>query len=147
MKQMISNLEGSLGSGRKLYVAYGSNLNVEQMAKRAPEAEPLGAGYINGWQLVFRRVADIQKAHNDALLPVGFWAITEQDELALDRYEGFPRVYSKTNINGAMTYVMNSIDIAPPSPMYFATIEQGYQDFGLKTDHLVSALYEVGGVA
>ena len=116
------------------------------MAKRAPEADP--GCWLHQWLAVgFPPGSRHSKSKRRRASASWFWAITEQDELALDRYEGFPRVYSKTNINGAMTYVMNSIEIAPPSPIYFATIEQGYQDFGLKTDHLVSALYEVGGVA
>lgn len=146
MENRIQKLDGKLDPGKHLYVAYGSNLNLEQMASRAPTAQPLGAGYLKGWELVFRRVADIRKSDSDSILPVGFWAITDEDELALDRYEGYPRVYSKININGAMTYVMNSDEIAPPSPTYYATIREGYEDFGLDTDSLVSALIESGGI-
>ena len=135
----------SLEPNKRLYVSYGSNLNKEQMAERAPSATPLGSGYFKGWKLVFRRVADIQEATPDSMLPVGFWSISKNDEVALDRYEGFPRVYRKTSINGAMTYVMNSDDIAPPSPRYFDTIRRGYEDFGLEADHLITALIESGG--
>ena len=63
----------------------------------------------------------------------------------MDCYEGFPRVYRKTSLNGAMTYVMNSDDIAPPAPKYFDTIRRGYEDFGLDVDHLITALIESGG--
>ena len=45
-----------------------------------------------------------------------------------------------------MTYVMNSDEIAPPSPTYYATIWEGYEDFGLDTDSLVSALIGSGGI-
>ena len=62
MENNIQKLDGKLDPGKHLYVAYGSNLNLEQMAGRAPKAQPLGAGYLKGWKLVFRRAVDIQKA-------------------------------------------------------------------------------------
>ena len=43
----------------KLYLAYGSNLNKRQMAVRCPDAKPVGAAMIYGWELCFRGVADI----------------------------------------------------------------------------------------
>ena len=82
------------------------------MASRAPTAQPLVPATSRAGNLCSAE-NDIRKSDSDSILPVGFWAITDEDELALDRYEGYPRVYSKININGAMTYVMNS-DIAPP---------------------------------
>lgn len=39
---------------RKLYVAYGSNLDKEQMKYRCPEAHPLQSGYLKNWQLIYR---------------------------------------------------------------------------------------------
>ena len=38
----------------KLYVAYGSNLNLSQMAYRCPSARIYGAGQLNNWELVYR---------------------------------------------------------------------------------------------
>ena len=45
-----------------LYGAYGSNLNLSQMKVRCPNAEPFIRCYINNWRLVFKGVADIEKA-------------------------------------------------------------------------------------
>ena len=44
----------------KLYVAYGSNLNLEQMARRCPKAKVVGIGNLKDYQLTFRRVATIE---------------------------------------------------------------------------------------
>ena len=49
-----------------LYVAYGSNMNLEQMAYRCPDAKVVGTGVIKGYILMFRgnpvsAVATIQK--------------------------------------------------------------------------------------
>jgi len=37
-----------------LYIAYGSNLHLEQMAQRCPTAEVVGAGRMEGYDLRFR---------------------------------------------------------------------------------------------
>lgn len=124
---------------RKLYFAYGSNLNVKHMAQRCPRAKPLGAAYFPGWRLVFRGVADIEPGNDDELLPVGIWSITEECEKKLDFYEGFPRLYRKEEVNGIMTYRMNSTYIAGPSSGYYHTIRQGYEDFGLDQQILCDA--------
>jgi hypothetical protein len=85
----------------KLYFAYGSNLNLTQMAQRCPDARQLGATYIPNWRLVFRGVADIEPTRsNDVLLPVGVWEITKRCEEQLDIYEGFPHLYRKITVNG-----------------------------------------------
>jgi len=125
----------------KLYIAYGSNLNLSQMAFRCPNAKQLGSLYIPNWKLVFRGVADIQPStNNHDMLPVGLWEITEECEQALDLYEGFPNLYGKIEIMGMMTYTMNRTSFAPPSRGYFQSILEGYKDFGLDTAHLYNSL-------
>ncbi len=39
---------------RRLYVAYGSNLNLEQMAIRCPTAKVEGAIMLRNWRLAFK---------------------------------------------------------------------------------------------
>lgn len=39
---------------KKLYVAYGSNLNIAQMALRCPTAHIYGTGLLNNWELIYR---------------------------------------------------------------------------------------------
>ena len=38
----------------KLYIAYGSNLNLAQMAARCPSASVYAKGVLNNWELVYR---------------------------------------------------------------------------------------------
>jgi len=137
-----------------LYFAYGSNLNLSQMARRCPAATPLDKLMLPGWQLVFRSVADIVQK-DGAECPGGVWRITPKCEAALDRYEGFdPQhpdrgMYRKVVIEldgmpegetQLMFYVMNSTGIYPPSEGYYDCIVQGYKDFGLKRLPLKIAL-------
>ena len=125
-----------------LYFAYGSNLNLSQMSNRCPNATKLGAIYLQGWRLVFRGVADIERSNdNNDMLPVGMWDITDDCEKSLDLYGGYPRLYKKIWVSGMLTYVMNNNkDYIPPSQGYFKSIVDGYRDFGLKNQHLYEAL-------
>jgi hypothetical protein len=124
-----------------LYVAYGSNMNRRQMARRCPKARPLAAVRLEGWRLVMKRVADIEPdAH--AVTPAALWEITRACERALDTYEGFPHLYIKERLavalpNGRrvkpMAYVMNGPrrrDHGPAHDGYLAAIADGYRDFG-----------------
>ena len=125
----------------KLYFAYGSNLNVEQMAHRCPNAEPLGAAYLPSLRLIFRGVADIEEGDSEDLLPIGIWSITDKCEKALDIYEGVSSgLYRKIWTHGMMTYTMNRSGYVPPSPHYYKSIKDGYQDFGLDVYYLEEAL-------
>ena len=131
----------------KLYVAYGSNLNLAQMARRCPDAKVVGIGTLKNYQLTFRGVATIEPV-DGAETPVGVWEITPRDELALDRYEGYPSYYRKETVtvdmpNGAveaMVYIMNSGKPSMPYQEYYNTILKGYEDVGLDTKYLQAAL-------
>jgi AIG2 family protein len=121
-----------------LMFAYGSNLNVEQMAIRCPAAVPLGRLKLANWALVFRGVADCVP-ETGAECWGGVWKITAACEVALDRYEGVGNgMYRKEYIaiketpdgfRDMLIYSMNSSGIMPPAASYLKTIEQGYRDF------------------
>ena len=75
----------------KLYVAYGSNLNKQQMRHRCPSAKPVYTGYLNNWELVYRgsktgSYATIRRKKGDRV-PVVVWGIQHSDERNLDIYE------------------------------------------------------------
>jgi hypothetical protein len=131
-----------------LYAAYGSNMNMAQMSRRCPDAKVLDTGHILNWRLVFRNVADIEPAAGFRV-PVAVWDISEDDEQALDAYEGAPTLYkqqsffvalSSGKIVSAMAYKMNRTGYSKPSRPYFDIIREGYQDFGLNRVPLEEAL-------
>lgn len=132
---------------KKLYLAYGSNINLEQMAYRCPDSKVISKGMISDYELQFKRVATIEPKEGSEV-PVLIWELGEQDELSLDKYEGFPHLYRKEDveveINGetqkCMAYVMNRGEILPPSKQYFECILQGYMENGLDTNYLIKAL-------
>ena len=75
---------------KRLYLAYGSNINLEQMAYRCPTAKVIGAAMLPNQELNFRRVATIDPKEG-AEVPVLVWEIGQQDEINLDYYEGATR--------------------------------------------------------
>lgn len=141
----------------KTYIAYGSNMNVDQMAYRCPGADLIGAGTLPGYEIVFRGrtrggVANIEKAEGKSV-PVVIWKITAADERNLDIYEGYPHLYHKEDVtvirNGrkltGMAYIMDPVrPLSAPSASYLESIAQGYDTFGLDADGLFSAAVECG---
>ena len=68
---------------KKYYIAYGSNLSVEQMAQRCPDARIVGQAVLEDWELAFHGCATIlpNKGKNT---PVLVWEISAGDEKNLD---------------------------------------------------------------
>ena len=143
---------------RSLYIAYGSNLNLRQMAHRCPTAEVVGTTVLENYRLRFCggshcAVATIEKEQGSSV-PVLIWSITEQDEKALDIYEGWPHLYRKEllpiSVNGeqqtAMVYIMvehsSHYKYNMPSGMYLNTIVEGYESAGFDLTILTQAVKE-----
>ncbi len=137
----------------KLYIAYGSNLNLPQMAQRCPLAKVAGASEIKDYALVFRggrhgAVATIEPCEGSSV-PVLLWNITPRDEQALDVYEGYPSFYEKQSMElplddrtvSAMVYVMTpGHRLGYPSDYYYNTIREGYKTAGFDTSVLEHAV-------
>lgn len=94
----------------KYYVAYGSNLSVDQMAHRCPDATIVGTGVLKDWELVFRVHATIEPRPG-CTVPVLVWAISERDEARLDRYEGYPRYYVKKYLSVPVQAPMGRLNV------------------------------------
>ena len=132
---------------KQLYIAYGSNINLEQMAYRCPHSKVVGTSEIKNFELEFRCVATIVPKEN-ASVPVLIWELDERDLPTLNRYEGYPRLYRQEKmpfeLDGqsyeGMAYLMNHGEISPPSQQYYNTILQGYRENGLDESYLQKAL-------
>lgn len=138
----------------RYYVAYGSNLHLEQMAYRCPDAKIVGTGELKNWQLRFKgsktgayATIDRCKGYN---VPVLVWDISALDEKSLDRYEGFPTFYYKQNVvvsmaDGSklkgMVYIMTPrAKVGVPSNQYVNTVYNGYKQNNLDVSILERAL-------
>lgn len=144
---------------KRYYIAYGSNLNVRQMMMRCPSARIIGTSEVEDYRLLFKGsmtgsylTIEPEKGRK---VPVAVWSITDKDELALDRYEGFPSFYYKKElvlpIKGIKTgkvrhrkvfvYIMHEErKFGVPSYYYMRTCAEGYRYFGFDINTLVEAM-------
>lgn len=136
----------------RLYVAYGSNLSLTQMSRRCPTAHLVGLSELEGYGLLFRgypysAVATIEPKEGGRV-PVIIWSIQGMDERALDRYEGYPHLYGKQQVQltvgnepvEAMVYIMNPGQrMGQPSQRYLDIIKEGYRQAGFDMEPLEAA--------
>lgn len=137
------------------YIAYGSNLNVEQMSFRCPNASVLCTGVIKDYRLLFKgslsgNYLTIEPAEGREV-PVVIWNVTEECENELDRYEGWPRFYRKETVpvetesgtvTDAFAYIMNGHTCGAPTDRYLNICAQGYTEFRFDLNVLVQAVNE-----
>ena len=144
---------------KRYYIAYGSNLNIPQMRMRCPGARIIGTSVIEDYQLLFKgsktgSYLTIEPMEG-AEVPVVIWEVTETDEKALDRYEGYPNFYYKKemtlDIKGirtgkvrkrdAFVYIMHEErELGIPSWYYVNTCLDGYRAFGFNEKYLFDAI-------
>ena len=144
-----------------LYFAYGSNINLEQMACRCPDATVVGPVMLEGYELLFRRNGFASIAPKEGGTVHGLlWSITRSCERSLDNYEGYPRFYGKRTVTvrdglgrslSVMAYIMDERFKEPmlPTTGYYNGILEGYRCSGLPAaalkeawDHAVEEIHE-----
>ena len=127
-----------------IYIAYGSNMNTDQMAHRCPDAKLLGTGKLLGYRLSFYVHATVERSRTKgSYVPVAVWEITQADEERLDRYEGFPNYYTKeerpiqmikgTRVKG-IVYIMKLKRCGLPTGQYYHGILSAYHELGLHAE-------------
>lgn len=151
----------------KYYLAYGSNLNVDQMKYRCPDAKPAAVTKIPNYHLLFRRGFLTIEPQQGSSVPVVVWKISDRDEKNLDRYEGYPKFYRKEifpillngykdmdayragkrsvqeKVGEAMVYIMNDgFPAQQPSSSYLDTVKRGYAAFNIDVNYLMNALVD-----
>ena len=144
---------------KRYYIAYGSNLNIDQMSYRCPGARVVGTSKIPDFQLLFKGSKSgaylTIEPKKGAKVPVAVWEVTADDELSLDRYEGYPNFYYKTEVEipvicisdrrvrklKAFIYIMHEErEIGVPSQRYVDVCLDGYEAFGFDENYLYEAL-------
>lgn len=143
---------------KRYYLAYGSNLNIRQMALRCPTAKPVGTAVIEDYELLFKGSKTGSyltiEPKAGAEVPVAVWSVELADEERLDVYEGFPTFYYKTElelsvryfsgknvVRKAFVYIMHEErPLGLPSGSYVRTCLEGYSNFGFDESILLAAL-------
>jgi len=138
---------------KRYYFAYGMNTNIHEMARRCPKAVNLGKCTLKGFELKFRRHADVDQVAGSEMEGV-LWDITEDCERALDRLEGYPYYYDKIEVVVildkpidcmthivAMAYTMTGKGPEEsPSNGYEQCLIAGYTANGLDVDKLTTKI-------
>lgn len=146
---VLSDIAKTKDIDAQYYVAYGSNMNTEQMALRCPKSTEVGTGEIIDHQLMFCNYANI-KSCSDVVTPCVIWSIDPEDWKNLDRYESYPILYRKEEVDisfdgkreTAIAYIIESSYAIPslPQKYYLEGITQGYIEHNLDTAPLTEAL-------
>ena len=151
----------------KYYLAYGSNLSVEQMLCRCPDAVYVGTAEVEDYRLLFKGsqsgsylTIEPKKGRS---VPVVVWKVSYNGEEALDVYEGYPRFYHKQEmdvdvkslIDGkpigmvrAFVYMMDpKRPLGQPTQNYYRICAEGYDRFDFDPKILERAYKESCGKA
>jgi len=136
------------------YFAYGSNLNLKQMAQRCPQSNLVGKASLQGYKIAFTKyssswdsgVADIIRAADSEVWGL-LYEVTEDDLKRLDGYEGHPDYYLRiaipvVNEQGdsveAYTYeVVDKVDFVPPSEEYLGIIKDAAKKFDFPEEYKI----------
>ena len=138
----------------KIYFAYGSNLNLRNMKRMGPGIKCIGKTVLSNYRLVYKGICSFDsyltiEPCKDRSVPIGVYKISKINEFLLDRYEGYPILYSKNKIQvkmhgkilSGMIYIMKEeYDYNIPSLEYIKMCEQGYENFEFNKDILDEAL-------
>lgn len=150
---------------KRYYIAYGSNLNIRQMRMRCPSARIIGTSEIPDYELLFKGSKTGSyltiESKEGSRVPVAAWEVSAEDELALDRYEGFPTFYykkelmlpikgirsGKIRMRNTFVYIMHEDrPFGVPSNFYMQTCLSGYKSFGFDPKFLYEAYDRSGEV-
>ncbi|MGV0654776.1 poly-gamma-glutamate hydrolase family protein [Mycolicibacterium thermoresistibile] len=125
---------------RHAYFAYGSNLCVQQMARRCPGAcDPRPAVLPDhDWLINQRGVATVEPSTGARVHGV-LWHVTDTDLATLDSAEGVPVRYRRDRLTvqlgdgaaEAWVYIDHRVEPGPPRPGYLERIIDGALHHGL----------------
>ena len=144
---------------KRVYIAYGSNMDICRMDKRCSDFEFFGIGYIYNYRLTFQQsvsgfyanlISNKSKKKKFEYTSVVLYLISEEDEKSLDMYEGYPQAYKKTELEveledgskvKGLAYVLPSNkSYGVPTIKYYRLIENAYKIFGFDLNILKEAL-------
>jgi len=127
-------------AGRHLYFAYGSNLCVNQMAQRCPDAVDPRPAVLSDhdWLINERGVATVEAFTGTQVHGV-LWQISDDDLATLDSAEGVPVRYRRDRLtvhtndgrSPAWVYIDHRVTPGPPRPGYLPKIIRGAVHHGL----------------
>ncbi len=135
-----------------VYAAYGSNLDPEQMARRAPHSPLQGSGWLVGWRLTFGGEDVSWEGALGTVVEdpghqvyVALYDVPEHDEKTLDEWEGVPiglwnkirvRVSTLDGDVTAWVYALNAYEGGLPSARYLGMLADAAEAGGAPDDYV-----------
>ena len=137
---------------KTLLISYGITMNKEFMESQCPGAEVASKSWLHDYRLVFQGVVYPHASvipEKGQSVPVLLWHITQQDEAALDAYNGIQCGFHKKEylpveydgkIVNALAYIMTPRNLGEPQDYYLEIIAQAYKDLNFPIVILNNAL-------
>ena len=133
-------------SAKKLYFAYGSNMNKPQMNFRCKSSSAVAVAKLPNWKFLInsRGVATLVSKKGGAAYGV-VWAISRDNEKSLDYYEGVrEKIYSKSEVEifvgekkiSTLIYIAEDQSPGVPRKGYLETVIDGAKSFNAHKDWL-----------
>jgi hypothetical protein len=135
-----------------LYAAYGSNLDPERMALRAPHSPLQGAGWLQGWRLTFGGEDLSWEGAMCTLVEdpehqvyVALYDLTHGDEKSVDEWVGVTddlfrkitiRVQTLDGDVPAWMYVLNTYEGGLPTATYLGMLADAAEAGGAPDDYV-----------
>ncbi|MFT4044496.1 MAG: gamma-glutamylcyclotransferase [Gordonia sp. (in: high G+C Gram-positive bacteria)] len=138
-----------------IYAAYGSNMDPDQMAERAPHSPMAGTGWLNGWRLTFGgadigwegSLATVTEDRDDpgARVFVVLYDVTDEDEKNLDQWEGTElgihrkiraRIDTADGAVLAWLYVLDAYEGGLPSARYLGVMADAAEIAGAPAEYV-----------
>tara|TARA_B100000674_G_scaffold214335_2_gene175687 strand:- start:1392 stop:1838 length:447 start_codon:yes stop_codon:yes gene_type:complete len=133
---------------KTVYFAYGSNMNLGQMADRCPGSVIGPLARLEGWSYFIngRGYAGIEE-HRGGFVLGCLWTLDDEHVASLDRYEGVSgNYYSKETLEleelegarrvSALVYLSVDRRHGVPTSRYQGVVVSGAREIGLPADYL-----------
>lgn len=130
-------------------LGYGALTDPITMLSRCPSAVYKGIGTLSDHELYIDQCSSVRPSIGSVTKGV-VWKISNQDMIELDKYEGYPYLYERKEVDVSIDdrlvrvwvyyYAIDFKDMGEPaSDNYYKTCKQGYRVFGLPFDKQFSA--------
>jgi gamma-glutamylcyclotransferase (GGCT)/AIG2-like uncharacterized protein YtfP len=128
------------------YFAYGSNMDIRQMASRCPGAERVGVAVLPDYRVLINTqgVGTVIPAKGGSVFGL-LWTLSGKNVEALDAYEGvasadYRREYLTVDVYGAqieaLVYVATNVTPGKPRAGYLEVVLKAAAEVGLPESYL-----------
>ena len=137
----------------KYFIAYGTNIKAEELAKSYPEAKIISYGYVKNYTIEFvgydgHAIATATKKHGQRM-PVAIWDFPKEMRYTLSNFEQFPYLYQRKTVvahvgklkfRGEIYVTKQQLRNGIPSDNYLKTLKEAYLEAGFDPNIIDIAL-------